>query len=758
MRQRSRAFFAAHIIDIAVILLAICAEVFVFNMPFWRMMTSTPTHIAQGQVTLGPGLKAQGHAAAKVTDANQAWIEITSDAPVEYLRVNPPAGHIAGDAESGVAAADNTTDVVTWTMDAKQKAAGGLRSNPDSVKQYSPWYEDSQYIRIGGGMNTIRFHYQTHNGATVALNSFTVNPRMPFSLAPVRVCLELLAALFLIAFRPGSRLYRYRFSLRDRRCAMGLTAVFLLQIAIVIVIWLLFGGNHAVPMLRPAPAGDYYDPGLYNQMADALIHGHVSLDFPVNPDLAAMANPYDTLSRQQIAAHTHSGVPIPVDVAFKNGKYYSYFGVLPALVLFAPYKLLTGMNLELGVAVLVLALLVVASSMLLLVQLTRLIARRIGAPSLGSVLLVASTMMLGYPLFIDMKKIIIHQLPQTMGITLIMLALSCWMESTMRGLSRRWLAAGALCMGLVVSCRPQMAFAAIIAIALFWGDIVRLWRNGRSSRQAIRTELAVWAAALLPFIAAVIPALLYNKARFGSLLDFGAKYNLTNFDMAHQAFPWTHVFTYVWLYLAQPPNVQTEFPFIDQTVQPMPVWLLPQTFSYGGLFVALAPFACVLFAAIAWRGSLKRAHMNALFMTVLLYAVAVLVANAHIAGYDVRYTLDFGWAVMLMLAMYLLTADACRPREPTGMVRPADRDPQGFLMRGIPGAGTSEVRISEAGAARTLPQALPAMSDISRIMTVFVVIGALCAYAFLFFSLFRTDPPVFNAWLWWDVRSWFLFI
>jgi hypothetical protein len=256
----------------------------------------------------------------------------------------------------------------------------------------------------------------------------------------------------------------------------------------------------------------------------------------------------------------------------------------------------------------------------------------------------------------------------------------------------------------------------------------------------------------------VIPALLYNKARFGSLLDFGAKYNLTNFDMAHQAFPWTHVFTYVWLYLAQPPNVQTEFPFIDQTVQPMPVWLLPQTFSYGGLFVALAPFACVLFAAIAWRGSLKRAHMNALFMTVLLYAVAVLVANAHIAGYDVRYTLDFGWAVMLMLAMYLLTADACRPREPTGMVRPADRDPQGFLMRGIPGAGTSEVRISEAGAARTLPQALPAMSDISRIMTVFVVIGALCAYAFLFFSLFRTDPPVFNAWLWWDVRSWFLFI
>ena len=53
-----------------------------------------------------------------------------------------------------------------------------------------------------------------------------------------------------------------------------------------------------------------------------------------------MANPYDFFARRGLAAS--DGHQFIWDHAYFNGRYYCYFGVVPALLTFVPYQLITG--------------------------------------------------------------------------------------------------------------------------------------------------------------------------------------------------------------------------------------------------------------------------------------------------------------------------------------------------------------------------------------------------------------------------------
>jgi hypothetical protein len=70
----------------------------------------------------------------------------------------------------------------------------------------------------------------------------------------------------------------------------------------------------------------------YNLLVRSFRAGQLNLIIYV-PGFAQLANPYDP------AAHAPYRV---LDMSYYKGKFYLYFGVTPALVLFWPYVLLTG--------------------------------------------------------------------------------------------------------------------------------------------------------------------------------------------------------------------------------------------------------------------------------------------------------------------------------------------------------------------------------------------------------------------------------
>ena len=71
---------------------------------------------------------------------------------------------------------------------------------------------------------------------------------------------------------------------------------------------------------------DYYD-----QLATAFGHGSLSLEKQVNPALLTLPDPYEPKERAKI--------DYPLDFTLYNGKYYLYFGPVPALALL-PFKFL----------------------------------------------------------------------------------------------------------------------------------------------------------------------------------------------------------------------------------------------------------------------------------------------------------------------------------------------------------------------------------------------------------------------------------
>ncbi len=75
----------------------------------------------------------------------------------------------------------------------------------------------------------------------------------------------------------------------------------------------------------------------YDDLAQSILHGHVNIDSDIlDPKLETLENPYDWQQRDA------AGITLCWDRAYYNGHLYMYYGVIPVLLLFLPYRFLTG--------------------------------------------------------------------------------------------------------------------------------------------------------------------------------------------------------------------------------------------------------------------------------------------------------------------------------------------------------------------------------------------------------------------------------
>ncbi|MBQ7646384.1 MAG: hypothetical protein IJS94_03855 [Clostridia bacterium] len=78
----------------------------------------------------------------------------------------------------------------------------------------------------------------------------------------------------------------------------------------------------------------------YEETARAFLDGRLYIDNDdIDEALLSMENPYDPDARDEL------GVYYEWDHALYNGHYYMYFGVVPVLLLFLPFRAITGSNL-----------------------------------------------------------------------------------------------------------------------------------------------------------------------------------------------------------------------------------------------------------------------------------------------------------------------------------------------------------------------------------------------------------------------------
>jgi hypothetical protein len=300
----------------------------------------------------------------------------------------------------------------------------------------------------------------------------------------------------------------------------GWTALVLLG-CVLVMGWLGSEDDGFPPPYRfTSRISDYYD-----QIASGFLDGHLYLK--INPDV---------------------GHP---DASFYRGHYYLYYGVVPAVVAFLPYRWLTGCDLSTHLAIF----LFTAAGFLLAAATFRAERRRQHLPraplfEFGAIVLLAfgtATPML-------LTRGIFYEVPVAAGYACAM----AWIFV----LHRAWfgpsdparsLAAAGLMIGLAVGCRPNYVLGVPILAIAAWG-IAR--------QRAVRPRDAL-GAALLP--AALVGAGLaaYNFERFGNIFEFGFNYGQNQFFANHHrllnlGFLWQNL---KWYYLT-PPWLTPFFPYV----------------------------------------------------------------------------------------------------------------------------------------------------------------------------------------------------
>ena len=190
-------------------------------------------------------------------------------------------------------------------------------------------------------------------------------------------------------------------------------------------------------------SGDYtYDFDQYGHVADALVAGRPWLDLPVPEQLAATEHPYDVATRAQLLANGAS--PLYWDYAYYDGHWYSYFGVLPAVLLFVPYRLLTGHNLPTSAAEYILVLLFIIFFSLLVL---RVIHRVMPKTSVAAASLVVVSSLVSAQVGYLLYRTNFYQIPFAASLTLTSLGLWLWLgaDTSRRPLrpSDRWQAGDA---------------------------------------------------------------------------------------------------------------------------------------------------------------------------------------------------------------------------------------------------------------------------------------------------------------------------
>ena len=105
----------------------------------------------------------------------------------------------------------------------------------------------------------------------------------------------------------------------------------------MVVIFLLIGIAWKLAHVNPiCVASPWPHHKQYQELAEAMEKGHVFLEHEPSEGLLNAPNPYDTIYLQA------NGIDYRADYAYYEGKYYVYFGVVPELLLYLPYYLLTG--------------------------------------------------------------------------------------------------------------------------------------------------------------------------------------------------------------------------------------------------------------------------------------------------------------------------------------------------------------------------------------------------------------------------------
>ena len=645
-------------------------EVFVFNAPTWQTLLASPNHEPISSFgTSGLRITSGGF---YVQAPNNAQINIKSEAKIKYLKFQ----------DSSLA---NPSKPQTISYSIGAVYPGDTYIHFGNSMKMCTGVDNSLFINAGSYVKNVVIRFDEPAGTFIPLDALTVNPHIPYRFSGLRLFLLLVVASFWIILGPGSILWKTELDTKRGSHIFLLILSTLAIMAFYFINWFMTQGWKGYVGWNRDANGLWASYNLYGNLANSLLHGHTWLNLPISKGLLALKDPYNLTGRLQLK---NAGQFSFWDHAFYHGKYYCYDGVIPAVIFFMPFELLSGGHwLPTAWAVLLAALIGAVFATLLV---SRIANMYFEDATLGCTLLASWIIGMGSGILVQVFYSSFYSVPESSSYMFTLAGMWCWLKSIEtqkvgkeKGVSPTWAFFGSLFMACNVGCRPQFVFFGLLAIPIFWTSVFK--------DRLLFSKKSIWASILivLPIIIIFALIFLYNYDRFGSIFNFGENYNLTGFNMTTAKRPSFGFLLpiVVFYYLFQPLNLTAFFPFVDIVRTNIPLWYPIDAAAGGGYFTFVSPFSLILFAA-PWIYSEKRTldlertfcgekksvknSIISLICMAVAFGTALLFIDCQWCGFSHRYLIDFGsyYTFVTVFVLYtMLPKWVCVEREGSYLVK-----------------------------------------------------------------------------------------
>jgi len=185
----------------------------------------------------------------------------------------------------------------------------------------------------------VMFTAQGTDNGTVEITQVALNKQIPFYFSGLRlivVSFLFFALVCLLGKKPRDKAAYYLFEYKFNPGSRKQNAVYALFVVILILFsWACVYTSYTKAYMQ------YPTHQQYNKyLVDALMEGRTWLNYGDPTKLLKAERPYD--NNYRIANGYRFDDAVMWDWAWYKGKFYCYFGVVPAVILYLPYKLVTG--------------------------------------------------------------------------------------------------------------------------------------------------------------------------------------------------------------------------------------------------------------------------------------------------------------------------------------------------------------------------------------------------------------------------------
>lgn len=381
--------------------------------------------------------------------------------------------------------------------------------------------------------------------------------------------------------------------------------------------------------------------GYYNLMADSFLAGKLSLLVEPPPELLSLPNPLDPQANSAFRL---------ADASVYKGRFHLYFGPVPALSLFIPFRLLPFGKITEPFAVALFGFGAFLFAALILVRLARKFR-----PAVSDSLLLLAILALGISNAMPfvLRRPVVYEVAITAGAFFLMLGFFLLVRSWLKETVSRWtMVLLSLCWGLAVGCRVLYVFAGV-GLLIIW--ILLL---AKSRERTVRKALVDGLCLCLPFALCVFALGLYNLARFDSWTEFGVNHQLTMGVIPREAFfrP-GNLKPGLFLNVLRSPQPDIYFPFFRLRINsPIGSGHFYHSVEPIGGFLLTSPIMIFLFAG--WR---KSGALGILALVGLMagMGLGILCFEAFLLpGASMRYQLDFIFPLIVTALLFWLLVDA----------------------------------------------------------------------------------------------------